>query len=181
MPFCLMNAPPTCYATMNDLCRPHLRQFELVFFDDILFYSPSRAFNLEHLHTVLQLLQMDQLKVNKKKCAVDCLVVEYLSIVISTNRIAMDLSKVSSTLIGLPTVAQGGEGIYGANGLLLSFYERLWATSSTIDNPSKKASGGRILLEQQCPNSLSAYETHHHFCPSVSHSRFHTIFCYRMG
>jgi hypothetical protein len=41
MPFGLCNTPTTFRALINDVLRPYLRCFVLMFFDDILIYNQS--------------------------------------------------------------------------------------------------------------------------------------------
>ena len=63
---------------MNDILRPYLHKFILVFFDDILVYSKDVQAHAEHLHTVFQLLQANNLVLNWKKCDFAVSQVEYL-------------------------------------------------------------------------------------------------------
>ncbi|PKI35829.1 hypothetical protein CRG98_043800 [Punica granatum] len=67
MPFGLSNAPSTFQALMNGVFRPYLRRFVLVFFDDILVYSPTWATHLDHLRLVLQLLRDNHLVAKQSK------------------------------------------------------------------------------------------------------------------
>jgi hypothetical protein len=49
MSFGLTNVSTTFQALMNDVLRPFLRKFVLLFFDDILIFSPSWAEHLQHV------------------------------------------------------------------------------------------------------------------------------------
>ncbi|KAF0902240.1 hypothetical protein E2562_014476 [Oryza meyeriana var. granulata] len=96
MPFGLCNAPATFQALMNDVLRPVLRRFVLVFFDDILIYSSSWADHLRHLRVVLSMLRQHRLFVKRSKCAFGVDSVSYLGHIISEAGMAMDPAKVQA-------------------------------------------------------------------------------------
>lgn len=61
VPFGLTNALTTFMGTMNQIFKPYLDRFVVVFIDDILIYSKAKEKHGEHLHTSLQLLWDNQL------------------------------------------------------------------------------------------------------------------------
>ncbi|KAH9648046.1 hypothetical protein KPL70_025440 [Citrus sinensis] len=83
MPFSLTNAPSTFQCLMNDLFRPYIRKFILVFFDDILVYSKTWNDHITHLRIVLSILQTNKLFVKETKCRFGVSQVDYLGHVIS--------------------------------------------------------------------------------------------------
>jgi hypothetical protein len=96
MPFGLSNAPTTFQALMNDVLRPYLRKFVLVFFDDILIYSTSWAEHLRHLSIVLNALRAHSLHLKRSKCSFETTVVAYLGHVIFEGGVAMDVEKATA-------------------------------------------------------------------------------------
>jgi hypothetical protein len=69
MPFGLSNAPATFQALMNDVLRPYLRRFFLVFFNNILINGATWVEHLQHLGVVLNAFRAHHLHVKRSKCS----------------------------------------------------------------------------------------------------------------
>ncbi|KAA3462647.1 DNA/RNA polymerases superfamily protein [Gossypium australe] len=100
MPFGLINAPAVFMDLMNQVFRPYLDRFVVVFIDDILIYSCDETEHTEHLRFVLQFLRDKQLYAKFSKCEFWLNEVSFLGHVISASGIRVDPSKISTILIG---------------------------------------------------------------------------------
>ena len=132
MPFGLTNAPSTFQAAMNCIFQPFLRKSVIVFFDDILVYSPSLDSHADHLRIVLSILEEHQFFVKLSKCSFCSQTVDYLGHLITEGQLKADPSKIEA-MVAWPTPATVKQlrGFLGLTG----YYRRFIAHYAVIAAP----------------------------------------------
>ena len=96
MPFGLTNAPATFQAYINKALTGLMDNFCVVYLDDILIYSNSKAKHVDHVKQVLERLRRFSLYVSLKKCEFFTTEVEFLGFVVSTEGVTMDKRRVEA-------------------------------------------------------------------------------------
>ncbi|GKC54087.1 putative reverse transcriptase domain-containing protein [Tanacetum coccineum] len=98
MPFGLTNTPTVFMDLINRVCKPFLDKFVIVFIDDILIYSKNKKEHEEHIRLILRLLKKEELYTKFSKCEFWLSNVQFLSYVIDSEGIHVDLTRVNQGL-----------------------------------------------------------------------------------
>jgi len=132
MPFGLSNAPSIFMRLMNQVLKPFIENFVVVYFDDILIYSPNPRNHMDHVRKVLEVLRENKLFINLKKCSFMMDQLLFLGFVVSADGIRVDEEKVR-VIREWPTPKTVGE-VRSFHGLA-TFYRRFVRNFSSIVAP----------------------------------------------
>ena len=96
MPFGLTNAPATFMHLMQDIFRPLLDKFVIVFLDDVLIFSKNEEEHEQHVKEVLEILRKHKLYAKASKCEFFKKKISFLGHVVSGEGVSMEESKVKA-------------------------------------------------------------------------------------
>lgn len=143
MPFGLTNAPATFQALMNSVFAPFIRRFVLVFFYDILVYSPDLNSHTKHLHMVLNSLKQNTLFAKLSKCSFYQKQIEYLGHIVTGEGVMADPAKVESMRDWpVPTSVKSLRSFLGLTGYYRRFVRNYGLISKPLTDLLKKDAFG---------------------------------------
>lgn len=141
MPFGLTNAPSTFHACMNRLFAAYLRRFVIVFFDDILVYSPTLQAHGRHLQVVLHLLGSHMFFVKLSKCSFSAMLIEYLGHIITEGKLQADQAKIAAMVTWpVPATVHQIRGFLGLTGYYRWFIHHYAHLAAPLTDLLKKDS-----------------------------------------
>nr|KYP55632.1 Transposon Ty3-I Gag-Pol polyprotein [Cajanus cajan] len=174
MPFGLCNPPSTFQATMNNLFRPHLRRFIIVFFDDILVYSSTLEDHILHLEIAFKLLLDNKFHLKGSKCHIGQQSIQYLGHVVSAAGVTPDPIKVQAIIDWpIPSNLKSLRGFLGLTGFYRRFVKRYAAIASSLTDLLKKDS---FLWTDHATVAFNALKTAITSAPVLALPNFDSVF-----
>lgn len=139
MAFGLTGATGTFQCAMNVTLAPGLRKFVIVFFDDILVFSPTLESHIDHLRQVFLWLRRDQWKLKQSKCNFAKQSIAYLGHVISADGLSTDPAKVRAVATWpIPANVKELRGFLGLAGYYRKFVRHFGILAKSLTELLKK-------------------------------------------
>ena len=158
MSFGLTNAPSSFMILMNEIFKPYVDLFVIVFINDILVYSKSRKEHEEHLRIVLEVLREKRLYSKFSKCEFWLDSVSFLRHVVSKDGVMVDPSKIEAVKSWVrPTNVTEVRSFVG----LASYYRRFVKGFSSVASQLTNLTKQNVLFvwSDECEESFQKLKT----------------------
>ncbi|GFY32816.1 retrovirus-related Pol polyprotein from transposon 297 [Trichonephila clavipes] len=132
MPFGLSEAAPNFQKAIDEILKPILGRFVMVYMDDVIITSSSIHEHINHLNQVFTLLRDAGLTLNKEKCHFASDKLKYLGLIISKEGIETDNNKVKAITEMKPT--ENNKGVSKFLGMA-GWYQKFIAHYADICEP----------------------------------------------
>nr|POE75905.1 transposon ty3-g gag-pol polyprotein [Quercus suber] len=174
MPFGLSNAPSTFMRLMNQVLKPFIGKFVVVYFDDILIYNKTEAAHYNHVREVLAVLQANELYINLKKCSFLTDKLLFLGYVVSADGIHVDEDKVRAIREWpTPKTVSDVRSFHG----LATFYRRFVRDFSSIVAPITEClKKGRFSWGKEAKQSFALIKEKLSTAPVLALPNFDKVF-----
>jgi hypothetical protein len=169
MSFGLTNAPIYFMYLMNSVFMNELDKFVVVFIDDILIYSKSKAEHAKHLRIALQRLRDHKLYAKFSKCEFWLDSVKFLGHTISKEGISVDPSKVQEVMDWKPPkLVHQIRSFLG----LAGYYRRFIPDFSRIAKPMTELlkKGVKFVWSDECDQAFHTLRKHLSSAPVLTQS-----------
>ena len=154
MPFGLCNGPASFQEYINNTLREHLDKFCTAYLDDILIYSDNELEHEVHVKLILRKLREAGLQADITKCEFHVTQVPYLGLIITTEGVKMDPSKID-TIVNWPTLinVKDVQSFLG----FANFYRRFIYGYSRIANPLTRLTRKDVpfVWSQECQKAFN--------------------------
>ena len=132
MSFGLSNVPITFQRLMNEVLRPFIGKFVIVYFNDILIHSHGQEDHRHHLRQVCDALRWEKLYAHPKKCYFFMTKVSFLGFLVSALGMSADSEKVGAiSSWPQPFTIHDIQSFIG----LATFYRRFIKNFSSVTTP----------------------------------------------
>jgi hypothetical protein len=140
MSFGLTNAPSTFMRLVNEVLRPFIGKFMVVYFDDILIYSKFLDEHIKYLRAVFCALREPRLFANLEKCTFCTDQVAFLGYVVTPQGIEVDEVKIEAIKSWLiPTTLTKLQSFVGLEGFYQCFVRDFSTVAAPLNDLTKKS------------------------------------------
>nr|GEZ32077.1 reverse transcriptase domain-containing protein [Tanacetum cinerariifolium] len=152
MPFGLSNALSTFMRLMNQVFKPFIGHFVVIYFDDILIYNSSLEQHFSHLRQIFYVLRAQKLYANGRRCHFLVTEVTFLGYIVTVSGIKIDPTKVKA-IISWPTPSTILD-IRSFHGLASSYRCFIWNFSSIIAPLTECMKGGQFTWTSEADTAF---------------------------